>query len=228
MKHAHAFALAACLSLAAVSPLASNAAATKAPPDTPTAAEQPFVTQATQKLQQMYGTTAQASTAGYYRFTNEDNTGAISWVNTKYWTSDETHPSQLWYDVKGRLIGVDYGAPWTDAKHPPSKWGVIPGRWFEFEHHVHFGVRRPDGSVKFGGAEDAAWKKIGGDPDHPTAADVVKYGKAKHAADVAFVFPFEHVWDLEFWLVPNPKGVFAEKNPNVVPSNKMKSTGGGM
>lgn len=218
MKHNYAFIMAACLSLAALSPMASNAAATKAPPDTPTAAEQPFVTRATMELQKMYGTEAQATAAGYFRYTNEDRTGAISWMNTKYWTSDETHPSQLWYDVKGRLIGVDYGAPWTDKNHPPSKWGIIPSRWFEFAHHVHFGVKQPDGSIKYGGAEDSTITKVGGNANAPTAGDIVKAGKAKSASQVAYVFPFEHVWDLEFWVIPNPSGVFAEKNPNVKPS----------
>ena len=225
MKHKYAFIMAACLSLAALSPLASNAAATKAPPDTPTAAEQPFVTRATMELQKMYGTTTQASAAGYFRYNNEDRTGAISWVNTKYWYSDETHPSQLWYDVKGRLIGVDYGAAWTDAKHPPSKWGIIPARWFEFAAHTHFGLMEPDATLKFGGMENGDIKKVGGDPDSPTAADIVKTGKALSTAQVAFVFPFRHVWDLEFWLIPNPSGAFAEKNPNVKPST---TQGGGM
>jgi len=226
MKHHNAFIMAACLALAAASPLASNAAATKAPSDTPTAAEQPFVTRATTELQHMYGTTAQARAAGYFRYTNEDRTGAISWMNTKYWTSDETHPSQLWYDVKGRLIGVDYGAPWTDAKHPPAKWGILPSRWFEFEHHVHYGLKQPDGSMKYGGMEDSAVTKVGGNPAAPTAADIVKAGKAKSASQVAYVFPFQHVWDLEFWLIPNPKGVFAEANPDVKPSTPVH--GGGM
>ena len=219
MTNKRAFIMAACLSLVAAMPMASTAAAPKAPPDTPTAAEQPFVTKATAELQKLYGTTDLAKQAGYFRYNNEDKTGAISWVNTKHWTSDETHPSQLWYDVKGRLIGVDYSLPWTDAKHPPSVWGILPARWFEFAAHVHFAVEQEDGSLKYGGFEAADFKKLGGDPDNPTAATVVKAGKAPTADDVAFIFPFRHVWDLEFWLVPNPKGAFAEKNPNVVPSH---------
>ena len=221
MKYHHAFIMAACFALAAFGPSASSAAATKALPDTPTAAEQPFVTRATAELQKMYGTTALAASAGYFRYNNEDKTGAISWVNPKHWTSDETHPSQLWYDVKGRLIGVDYSVPWTDAKHPPHMWGIDPSRWFEFEHHVHYALKQADGSLAYHGLEDKDITKVGGDADHPTAADLVKAGKAKSASQVAFVFPFAHLWDLEFWLVPNPKGVFAESNPNVKPSHAM-------
>ena len=223
MKHHRAFIMAACLALAAAMPLASSAAAPKAPPDTPTAAEQPFVTKATAELQSLYGTTAKAKDAGYFRYNNEDKTGAISWVNPKYWKSDETHPSQLWYDVKGNLIGVDYSTPYTDAKHPPSVWGIVPSRWFEFIPHVHYAVEQEDGSLKYGGLMPADVKKNGGDAAHPTAADIVKAHKAPSADDVSFVFPFPDLWDLEFWLVPNPKGVFAEKNPNVHPSHAIKS-----
>lgn len=201
----------------------SSAAAT--PPNTPTAAEQPFVTKATAELQHLYGTTTLAAAAGYFRYNNEDRTGAISWVNTKYWTSDETHPSQIWFDAKGHLIGVDYGQPWTDAKHPPSIWGILPARWFEFEAHTHYALRNADGSLSYHGMENSAITKAGGDPNNPTAADIVKAGKAKSTQQVAFVFPFRHVWDLEFWLVPNPKGVFAESNPNVVPTQKMSGSG---
>ena len=167
MKQHHAFIMAACFALAAFGPSASSAAATKALPDTPTAAEQPFVTRATAELQKMYGTTALASSAGYFRYNNEDKTGAISWVNPKHWTSDETHPSQLWYDVKGRLIGVDYSVPWTDAKHPPHMWGIDPSRWFEFEHHVHYALKQADGSLAYHGMEDKDVTKVGGDAEPP-------------------------------------------------------------
>lgn len=47
-----------------------------------------------------------AEKAGYVRYTNEDNTGSISYANFS-WTSDPTHPSQLWYDKSGNLLGAD-------------------------------------------------------------------------------------------------------------------------
>lgn len=188
------------------------------PPDKPTAAELPFVTRATTELQALYGTTTLAAKAGYFRYTAEDSTGAISWVNPKYWNSDEKHPSQVWYDVKGNLIGVDYSVPKTNTTHP-TMWGILPARWFEFESHVHYGVAvKALGAMKMGYILDATVKKHGGVPMHPTAADVVKAGKAKLASDVKFVFAFPDLWDIEFWLVPNPNGVFAGKNPNVKPS----------
>ncbi len=186
---------------------------TPAPPAS--ASEQRFVNAVTADLQSRFGTTAQAAAAGYFRYTNEDDTGAISWVNTKWWTSDPKHPSQLWYDVHGKLIGVDLSRPM--APKAPSIWGVSPSRWFTFEEHAHFGVKSPHGII-FGGVGPKGMAKVGGSLAHPTAEDVVKLGKAKSKSDVAFVFQFPAVWDLEFWLVPNPLGAFAEHNPKVVPS----------
>jgi hypothetical protein len=138
----------------------SAAAKTTPPPNTPTAAELPFVTRATSELQKMYGTTALAANAGFFRYTDEDSTGAISWVNTKNFTSDETHPSQLWYDVKGNLIGVDYSVPKTSTA--PKMWGILPARWFEFEAHVHYGVAvKALGAMKLGNSSDAGRRRQG-------------------------------------------------------------------
>ena len=215
--------IAAALALsAAIILFGPSAGATKPapPPDKPTAAETPFVSRATAELQKMYGTTAAAAAAGYFQYTDEDSTGAISWINTKYWTSDETHPSQLWYDVKGRLIGVDYAVPKGTTKVGPSKWGILPARWFEFEAHVHYAVKNAMGAITYNYLLTGQVTKVGGSPMHPTAADVVKIGKAKSTSDVLFTFAFPDVWDLEFWVVPNPKGVFATKNPAVIPSAK--------
>src|ERR1700729_1674430 len=84
----------------------ASPAPTAAPPAS--AAEQQFVSSVTSDLQSRFATTSQAAAAGYFQYTTEDQTGAISWVNTKNWQSDQTHPSQLWYDVSGRLIGADF------------------------------------------------------------------------------------------------------------------------
>lgn len=178
------------------------------------------MTKASHDVNAMYATTADAAKAGYFRYNDEDDTGAISWVNLKYWTSDETHPNQLWYDVKGNLLGVDYTVPYTDKMHPPSMWGVIPARWQDYESHTHYAVKQADGSLKYDYALDKDIKKVGGDPAHPTAADLVKLGKAKAASDVAWVFAVPESWDLEFWVDGNPSGAFAYKNPQVHPSKK--------
>jgi hypothetical protein len=56
------------------------------------------------------------------------------------------------------------------------------------------------------------------DPLHPTAADLVKLGKAAAAEQVVFIFALLNNWDAQMWLIPNPNGQFADINPNIHPS----------
>jgi hypothetical protein len=213
-------AIAACACLLVPAALFADAMASPTPaPTVPElASENAFVNGLTQDLQKRFSTTAAATAAGYFRYNNEDNTGAISWVNTSYWKSDPQHPGQLWYDVKGRLIGCDLTLPKADSADAPIMWGVSATRWGTQELHVHFGVKQPDGSVAYGGYGPRGLAKYGIPFEGFTAADVVKIGKATSASDVAFVFTFPAIWDLQIWLVPNPMGPFAEHNPNVIPS----------
>ncbi len=214
-------------------PAATKAAApTPAPPASAT--EQKFVDTVTADLQKRFATTAAAAAAGYFRYTDEDDTGAISWVNTGNWKSDPQHPSQLWYDVNGRLIGADWSVLQSSSPKAPNIWGVSASRFIDFSPaHVHFGIKTANG-VNFGGAGPKSWSLTGGSLANPTADDVVKLGKTTRwkvlkipapqtAADVAFVFPFPAVWDLQVWLVPNPLGAFAESNPTVKPSANAKA-----
>jgi hypothetical protein len=207
-------------------------APTAAPPES--AAEKQFVSSVTADLQSRFATTAQASAGGYFQYTVEDQTGAISWVNTNYWQSDPQHPSQLWYDVKGRLIGADFSALQSGKNTPrPTVWGVSASRWLDFSPaHVHFAIKTPSG-LQYGGVGNKTMAMVGGSVENPTSADIVKISKLKRwtrlgipapqsAADVAFVFKFPALWDLQVWLVPNPLGAFAEHNPNVTPSASAK------
>lgn len=212
---------------------AMKAAPTASPAPTPapaeSASEQQFVSSVTADLQKRFGTTAQAAAAGYFQYTTEDQTGAISWVNTNHWQSDQTNPSQLWYDANGRLIGADFSVLQSGSASRPSVWGVSPSRFIDFSPaHIHFAIKTPSG-LRFGGAGSKSVAMVGGSLDNPTAADVVKISKLKRwqrlkipapqsASDVAFVFAFPAIWDLQVWLVPNPLGAFAEHNPNVIPS----------
>src|SRR5580700_10296564 len=88
------------------------AAATPAPAPTldpqPNASEATFVTGIQKDLMARFPTAADAIKAGYFRFTNEDSTGAISYANLQWQSADPQHPSQLWYDVNGNLLGADF------------------------------------------------------------------------------------------------------------------------
>src|SRR5207245_8265222 len=77
-----------------------------------------------------------AEKAGHFRYTNEDDTGAISYTNRQWNSTDIKHPSQLWYDKNGNLLGADFSVPVTSSARP-NVFGVNPGRWYLFDDHIH-------------------------------------------------------------------------------------------
>lgn len=183
-----------------------------------------FVKSIQADLPKRFATVADAEKAGYFRFTNEDSTGAISYANLQWQSADAAHPSELWYDVNGKLIGADYTVLRSSSPTAPHLWGINPARWLEFKKpHVHFILKKADGSLQYGMATSAEkFTAAGGDLANPSADALVKVPmktmKIASASDVAKVFTFPALWDLEVWVVPNPSGAFAEKNPSVVPS----------
>ena len=203
-------------------PTIGRAAEIKAAPISgkPTAAETPFVEKVTADLTARFPTPEMARKAGYVRYTDEDNTGAISYANQKWTSIDAEHPSQLWYDVNSRLIGADFSVPVTST--PPNLFSVTPSRWQKFGAHVHYGLATATGST-YGGAGEKVMTKGGATVAKPTKVALVKAGVAKKISDVRFVFPFPAIWDLGIWLVPNPSGAFAEKNPDVKAVNPPKA-----
>ncbi len=191
--------------------------------DKPDPAEAKFVSTAARNLQARFPTTDAAIKAGYLRFTDEDDTGAISYAD-RHWTSaDAAHPSQLWYDAGGRLIGADYSEPY--AAGVPHRFGVAPSRWQTFPLHVHYGIADSNGKTVYGATGPKKLAAIGASAARPTAADLVKLGLAKSPEDVRFVFTFPAIYDLALWLVPNPNGAFADKNPNVKPRHTAGAMG---
>ena len=186
----------------------------------PSAAEAPFVAKAVAVLSARFPTPAAARRAGYLRFTDEDDTGAISYANRQWTSADVEHPSQLWFDASDHLIGADYSVPVT-GKKPPELFGLRPDRWQKFGLHAHYGLVGPNGTI-YGGVGDKTLAKGGASSAKPTARALVRAGIAKNVNDVRFVFTFPSIWDVSIWLVPNPNGAFAEKNPDVKPVNPPK------
>ena len=176
------------------------------------AAEQKFIGQATRYAQRHYATTQNATAAGFVRFTNEDKTGAISWSNRRWTSSDADHPSQLWYDSNGKLIGVDYSVLQANSPQAPRLWGINPGRWITLRAHIHYGLNPPSG-VEYHGMSAAKFTEAGGSLASPTKQTLVNMGLAKSPDQVAFVFLFPAIWDLQFWVIPNANGEFADYNP---------------
>jgi hypothetical protein len=181
-------------------------------------AEQAFVASIQADLGQRFPTAADAEKAAYVRYTSVDDTGAISYANLHWTSADTKHPSQLWYDKNGMLLGADFSVPYTTGKRP-DLFGVNPGRWYEFDDHVHYVVKNPTtGKMTYDGyVMAAAWVKAGGSLTNPSAATLVKMGRVKSASEVTTIFRFPEVWDLIVWVKPNPNGAFADKNPLVKP-----------
>ncbi|MDB5071165.1 MAG: hypothetical protein JWM87_2276 [Candidatus Eremiobacteraeota bacterium] len=209
---------------AADAPATPAAAPTAAP--SPTASETVFLKKIMADLPKRYPNPEAANKAGYVRYTNEDETGAISYANTKAWnTTDPQVPAQLWYDVKGRLIGADFSVrrdpDATPAPKPnrPSLFGIDPQRVITIGAHVHFVTcDKATGKCVYGKAVGAKKYAAVGDVEHPTADGLVKTGAVKDPAKVSAVFLYPAIYDVPVWLVPNPLGQFADKNPNVTPS----------
>ncbi|MBV8151479.1 MAG: hypothetical protein JO101_08250 [Candidatus Eremiobacteraeota bacterium] len=185
----------------------------------PLPTEQRFVNDASRFVTSHYPSTAAAKKAGFIQFTAEDKTGALSWADQKWNSTDAQHPSEVWYDVEGRVIGADYTLLQADSATAPERWGVDPRRWIKIRAHMHYGLRMPDGMVSYRGMSVAKFAAAGGSTQAPTKQMLVNAGVAKSSDDVAFVFYFPAIWDLQLWVIPNPDGAFAEANPNVKPHN---------
>ncbi len=177
-----------------------------------------FVKTIQKDLMARFPTAADAVKAGYFRYTNEDEDGAISYANLHWQSGDPQHPSQLWYDVHGNLLGADFSVLQSNSPEPPAVWGVDYRRWVSFREHVHYILIGPNGSEVYGATSVKKFAAAGGNVDNPQAATIVKMGKAASVAEVKRVFLFPSIWDLIVWVKPNPNGAFADKNPLVIPS----------
>ncbi|MFZ0030852.1 MAG: hypothetical protein WAK84_03150 [Candidatus Cybelea sp.] len=197
-------------------------AATPAPKATlspmPQGSEVTFVKSIQKDLMARFPTAADAVKAGYLRYGNEDEDGAISYANLQWQSGNPQQPSQLWYDVHGNLLGADFSVLQSSSPQPPAIWGVNYHRWVSFREHVHYVLAGPNGTEVYGATSAKKFAAAGGNADDPQAATLVKMGIAKNASDVKRVFLFPSLWDLIVWIKPNPNGAFADKNPLVTPS----------
>jgi len=174
-------------------------------PLTPT--EQQFVQSVQKDLTTRFPHVRDALKAGYVRYTEPDDTGAISYANQQ-WVSDPTHPSQLWYDKDGNLMGADFSVPRPNGEPRPQLWGIDPGRWYEFNGHVHYVARYPDtGKMVYDQwIWNADFVKAGGDLSDPSAKTVVKIGRVPSTEYIATIFEFPTIWDLIVWAKPHDAG----------------------
>src|SRR5579863_4286559 len=139
------------------------------------APERSFANSIAADLMGRYPTAADAEKAGYVRYTSEDDTGAISYADMQWESADIRHPSQLWYDKNGNLLGADYSVLVSTSAGRPRLWGINPGRWVEFDGHIHWVAKDPaTGKITYDQwAWDKAFAAAGGDPEHPSAETLV-------------------------------------------------------
>lgn len=174
-----------------------------------TPSETQFVQSVQHDLMARFPHAGDAEKAGYVRYTDVDDTGAISYANMQ-WKSDQTHPSQLWYDTSGNLMGADFSVPRPNGEPRPQLWGVDPGRWYEFNGHVHYVIKSPaSGKAVYNQwIWNSDFAKDGGDPNKPTADVIVKLGRVPSADYISTIFEFPTIWDLIVWVKPHAEGAF--------------------
>jgi hypothetical protein len=165
---------------------------------------------------------ADAIKAGYFRYTAVDDTGAISYANLQWNSSDPQHPSQLWYDAKGRLLGADFSVL-RNSSTRPMIWGIDPRRWKKFPAHVHY-VLTGATCDSYGYILADKFAAAGGDPKNPAPSTVIALGRAANGEQVVRIFLVPEIWDLIVWVKANPDGAFADKNPDVTPSSDVGHT----
>jgi hypothetical protein len=170
--------------------------------------EQQFVDSVKADLLARFPHVSDAEKAGYVRYTSADDTGAISYADQK-WNADPTHPSQLWYDSNGNLMGADFSVPRPNGEPRPQLWGVDPGRWYEFNGHVHYVVEEPNGKMLY---DQWVWNKDftdeGGSLSAPSAETLVRLGRVPSPDFIKTIFEFPTQWDLIVWVTPHAAGPF--------------------
>lgn len=181
------------------------------------ASEKRFVSTVAHDLATRFATAAQAEHAGYVRYTGVDESGAISYADCRWTSGDLRHPSQLWYDRNGKLLGADYSVELPHSASRPNLWGVNPGRWSKLDGHVHWVTKNPStGALSYDHyVHDEQFTAGGGNPNHPTARALASMHKVDNAGNVVHVFHFPALWDLTVWVKPNPNGAFTDINPTV-------------
>ena len=174
--------------------------------------ERQFIDSVRSSLEARYPTTGQAVRAGYFDITGIDEDGTAVYFNPHIRRVDAVHPNFLWYDKRGRLVGLDYEFTKSQYPKPPSAdFPVSPGRWTTVKEHVHFNYRVGHGPIRMGMSH--VRPNLRANPI--TAAELRADHLLPPNAHLVWAYAHPTNWDLGFWLVPNPNGAFAEKNPNV-------------
>ncbi len=170
------------LAFVAIATIAATPAPTATMSPYPQGTEAAFVKSIAADLQHRFPTPDAAEAAGYFRYTNVDEDGAISYTNLHWQSGNPRQPSQLWYDAQGNLLGADFSALQSSSPSQPQVWGVNFHRWTSFREHIHYVLTQPDGTQKYGGVGAKKFAAAGGNVDDPKAETLVKMGLATSTA----------------------------------------------
>lgn len=197
------------LGIASFNSIAAAAAAQSKPDDT----EATFIAGVQQKMLEKYPTAAVAVRAGFFQMTGVDEDATAVYFDHSFRGVDPAHPNFLWFDRHGQLVGLDYEVPVELHPRPPghSAFPVQPGRWTTVRAHVHFAYRVGGGPVQMRGArvhDNLTGASI-------SAAQLHADGLLPAGARLLWAYYHPTCWDLDFWLIPNPNGPFAQRNPLV-------------
>ena len=105
-------------------------------------------------------------------------------------------------------MGADFSVPRPNGEPRPQLWGIDPGRWYEFNGHVHYVVKDPQsgGMLYDQWIWNADFVNAGGSLSKPSVDTVVKIGKVPSANYIATIFEFPTQWDLIVWVKPHAAG----------------------
>ncbi|MHB8151765.1 MAG: hypothetical protein ACYDGW_09580 [Vulcanimicrobiaceae bacterium] len=177
----------------------------------PNATEKAYITRVAHVLLAKYPTVASARAAGYFKMTGIMGGTAI-YFDRRFSGITPLHPNFLWYSRQGRLVGLDYEYPQSRYPKPPvSRFPIGAARWTVVHEHAHIAYRLPNGTVHLRGIR--AYPNLRSGKITPTELTADKVLPAGATLIWAYFHPT--CWDLGFWLVPNPKGAFADLNPLV-------------
>lgn len=176
------------------------------------ASERLFISSVLYRLMARYPTKAQAMQAGYIAITGIEKDGTAVYFNPRLMRVDRFHPNFLWYDKHGRLAGLDYEFPRSLYPKPPAQiFAVSATRWTSVNEHIHFNYRTGEGLLRMGMSHPRPNLR-----HNPITAPELRADRLL-PANSQLVWAYDHPasWDLGFWLVPNPNGAFASRNPLV-------------
>jgi len=193
--------------------LPGAAGAASAPSDKANATEARFIAQAAASLFARYPTVAAAVKGGFFQLTPLDQDNTAIYFNGTYTNVDPRHPNFLWFDRNRKLVGLDYEYDMSRWRTPPGKreYPVLAARWTVIRAHLHFAYRIGRGPMLMHGAR--LRPNITRNP--VTAAQLRADHLLPAGAKLQWADYHPKCWDLGFWLVPDPLGAFAEKNPLV-------------